>query len=145
MHGCTAYAVPTKLSSPAESHPPCCLVYPPCLPSCLFLQVFTLIAAGCVSALLFAIFTFSPGRFEANDLVALRSSTLSTTNSTLKALQANAVAQNPANTTLAAQVSTVTKSLASLGDPSKKWISNQGVINTQQATTSLANAQLQQP
>jgi hypothetical protein len=103
----------------------------------------TLIAAGCMSALLFALGTFTPGRFEANDLVNLRSATLSTTNSTLRGLDAFAAAQTPPNATLAAQVAAQNKTFYGLGNAKNKWISNDGIINSFQSATKLQAQQLQ--
>lgn len=115
-----------------------------CALSCLFrLQVCTLIAAGFVSGLLFAIFTFTPGRFETNDLVALRDASLYTTNSTLQGLDTYAAAQQPANTALSAEVAQQQSALKALGNPNKTWISNQGVIDSLLDASQLQAAQIQ--
>lgn len=107
------------------------------------LQVVTLIAAGFMSGLLFALFVYTPGRFETFDLVDIRSATLSTTNSTLEGLNVYASAQQPPNATLAAEVAAQQKDLKQLGDPSKVWISNQGIINSFQQASQLQAEQLQ--
>lgn len=104
---------------------------------CCCLQVVTLIAAGCMSALLFAMGIYTPGRIETDDLVALRAAALQTTNSTLTGLDAFAAAQAPPNTVLAAQVAAQNKTLVGLGNPSAKWISNEGVIKSLQNATKL--------
>jgi hypothetical protein len=109
----------------------------------LCLQVFTLVAAAFMSGLLFAIFTFTPGRFETNDLIDLRSAALSTTNSTLNDLNAFAAAQQPPNAALAAEVAAQQKDFKGLGDSKKLWISNQGIINSLQEASQLQAAQLQ--
>lgn len=103
----------------------------------------TLVAAGFVSGLLFAMFTFTPGRFETNDLVALRDASLYTTNSTLQGLDTYAAAQQPANTAMSAQVAQQQKALKALGNPNKTWISNQGVINSLLDASQLQAAQVQ--
>lgn len=108
-----------------------------CLCRCCCLQVGTLIAAGCMSALLFAMGVYTPGRIETDDLVALRAAALQTTNSTLLGLDAFAAAQAPPNTLLAAQVAAQNKTLYGLGNPSAKWISNEGVIKSLQNATKL--------
>jgi hypothetical protein len=101
----------------------------------------TLIAAGCMSALLFAMGVYTPGRFETNDLVALRSATLSTTNSTLRGLNTFAAAQAPPNATLVAQVAAQNKTFYGLGNT--KWISNDAIIKSFQNATKLQASVLQ--
>lgn len=115
-----------------------CCAWPTLL---LLVQVFTLIAAGCVSGILYALAIHTPGRFELNDLVAMRSATLSTTNSTLQGLDTLA-AGPPANAALGAQVAEQNKTLYGLGDPKTKWISNQGIISSFQDAVALQAAQL---
>jgi sodium-dependent phosphate transporter len=102
----------------------------------------TLIAAGCMSALLFALGVFTPSMPETNDLIALRSATLATTNSTLIGLNTFAAAQTPKDAALAAQVAAQNATLYGLGNPSTKWISNSGIINSFQNATALQAAQL---
>ena len=106
------------------------------------LQVGTLIAAGCMSALLFALGVYTPSRPEMNELVALRSAALTTTNSTLKGLGTYAAAQAPPNAALAAQVAAQNSTLVGLGDPKTKWISNAGIISSLQNATALQASQL---
>jgi hypothetical protein len=101
------------------------------------MQVGTLIAAGCMSALLFAMAVYTPGRFELNDLVDIRAVTMSTTNSTLQGLNAFAAAQTPADAALAAQVAAQNQTFVKLGNPSSKWISNSGIISSFQNATKL--------
>jgi hypothetical protein len=96
-----------------------------------------------VSALLFALGTFTPGRFETDELVALRSATLSTTNSTLRGLDAFAAAQVPPNDTLAAQVAAQNKTFYGLGNAKTHWISNDGIIKSFQSAAKLQAEQLQ--
>jgi hypothetical protein len=103
----------------------------------------TLIAAGCMSALLFAMGVYTPGRFETNDLVALRSATLATTNSTLQGLDIFAAAQTPPNATLAAQVAAQNRTFYGLGHANTKWISNTGIIESFQNATKLQASVLQ--
>ena len=103
----------------------CCVALP---------QVFTLVAAGCMSALLFALAVYTPGRIELNDLTALRSAAMQTTNSTLQSL-----AGTPS---IAAQVAAQNATFVGLGDPSKKWISNSGIVSSLQNATALQAAQL---
>jgi hypothetical protein len=103
----------------------------------------TLIAAGFVSGRLFAIFTFTPGRCETNDLVALRDASLYTTNSTLQGLNTYAAAQQPANDALSAEVAQQQKALKALGNANKSWISNQGIIDSLLDASQLQAAQLQ--
>jgi len=110
-------------------------------PMLLPLQVGTLIAAGCMSALLFALGVYTPGRTELNELTALRSAAMSTTNSTLTGLETLA-AGPPANAALAAQVAAQNTTFVALGDPKTKWISNSGIINSLQNATKLQAAQL---
>ena len=104
--------------------------------------MFTLIAAGSVSALLFALAIYTPSRPELNDLTAMRTATMQATNSTLTGLDAFAAAQQPPNADLAAQVAAQNKTFYGLGDPSKKWISNSGIIKSFQNATALQAAQL---
>lgn len=105
-------------------------------------QVFTLVAAGFCSGLLFTLGVYTPGRLEANDLVDLRSAALTTTNSTLGALGAYAAAQRPQDAQLNAQLAAEQQQFKALGSPSKSWISNQGIINSLTDVSTLANAQL---
>jgi hypothetical protein len=112
------------------------------LAACGDVQVFTLIAAGCMSALLFALGVYTPSRPELNDLVALRGAALSSTNSTLQGLDAFAAAQTPPNATLAAAVAAQNQTLYGLGDHKTKWISNSGIIKSFQNATALQAAQL---
>lgn len=107
------------------------------------LQVVTLVAAGFVSGLLFALFTFTPGRFETNDLVALRDASMYTANTTLQGLDIYGAAQQPANTALSAQVAQRQQALKALGNPNKTWVSNQGVINSLLDASQLQAAQVQ--
>jgi hypothetical protein len=95
-----------------------------------------------MSALLFTLGIYTPGRTELNDLVAIRSAAVGTTNSTLQGLDAYAAAQAPANAALSAQVAAQNQTFTSLGDPSKKWISNSGIISSFQNATALQAAQL---
>lgn len=106
-------------------------------------QVFTLVAAGFCSGLLFALAVYTPGRLETNDLVDLRTSSLKNTNSTLGALSTYAAAQNPADAQLNGQLAAEQQQFKALGNPSKSWISNQGIINSMTDVNQLANAQLQ--
>lgn len=94
-----------------------------------------------MSGILYALAIHTPGRFELNDLVAMRSATLSTTNSTLQGLNTLA-AGPPANAALGAQVADQNKTLYGLGDPKTKWISNQGIITSFQDAVALQAAQL---
>jgi hypothetical protein len=96
-----------------------------------------------MSGLLFAIFTFTPGRFETNDLIDLRAAALSTTNSTLEGLNEFAAAQQPPDAALAAEVAAQQQEFQGLGDPNKRWLSNQGIINSLQDASQLLTAQLQ--
>jgi hypothetical protein len=105
-------------------------------------QVVTLIAAGCMSALLFALGVYTPSKLELNDLVALRSVALSTTNSTLQGLNTFAAAQTPKDAALAAQVAAQNTTFVGLGNANTKWISNQGIISSFQNATALQAAQL---
>jgi hypothetical protein len=105
-------------------------------------QVFTLVAAGFCSGLLFALAVYTPGCLETNDLVDLRTASLSNTNSTLGTLGTYAAAQNPVNDQLNAQLAAEKQQFKALGDPSKSWISNQGIINSMTDVNQLANAQL---
>jgi hypothetical protein len=106
-------------------------------------QVGTLIAAGCMSALLFAMGVYTPGRYETDALVNMRGVMLDTTNSTLKGLNAFAAAQTPPNTTLEAMVSAQNKTLVGLGNPSSKWVYPEGVIKSFQNATKLQTSVLQ--
>jgi hypothetical protein len=87
-----------------------------------------------MSALLFAMAIYTPGRTELNDLVPLRTAAMQTTNTTLQSL-----AGTPS---LAAQVAAQNATFEGLGDPSKKWISNSGIIKSLQNATALQAAQL---
>jgi hypothetical protein len=106
-------------------------------------QVGTLIAAGCMSGLLFAMGVYSPGRYEADALVNMRGVMLDTTNSTLKGLNAFAAAQTPPNATLEALVAGQNKTLIGLGNPSSKWVMPEGVIKSFQNATKLQASVLQ--
>jgi hypothetical protein len=101
----------------------------------------TLVAAGVCSGLLFTLGVYTPGRLEANDLVDMRTAALTNTNSTLGTLSTYAAAQNPVNDQLNAQLAAEKQQFKALGDPSKSWISNQGIINSMTDVNQLANAQ----
>jgi hypothetical protein len=105
----------------------------------------TLVAAGVCSGLLFTLGVYTPGRLEANDLVDMRTAALKDTNSTLGTLDAYAAAQNPVNQTLGQLITAEHQQFKALGDPSKSWISNQGIINSMTDVNQLANAQLHHP
>lgn len=109
------------------------------------MQVFTLIAAGCVSALLFALAVYTPSRPELNDLVALRSAAITQTNTTLQGLETFALAQTPPNADLAVQVAAQNQTFYKLGNPSSKWIDNSGIIKSMQNASQLQAAQLVAP
>jgi hypothetical protein len=102
----------------------------------------TLVAAGVCSGLLFTLGVYTPGRLEADDLVDMRTAALQNTNSTLGTLDAYAAGQNPANAQLSTQLAAEHKQFKALGNPSKSWISNQGIINSMTDVNQLANAQL---
>lgn len=95
-----------------------------------------------MSALLFAVAINTPSKADTNDLIAIRSATLSTTNSTLVGLDAFAAAQTPPDAALAAEVAAQNKTMYGLGDPKTKWISNSGIIKSFQNATALQAAQL---
>lgn len=88
-----------------------------------------------MSALLFAMAVYTPGRTELNELVPLRTAAMQTTNSTLLGL-----AGNPS---IAAQVEAQNASFVGLGDPTKKWISTSGIVSSLQNATALQASQLQ--
>jgi hypothetical protein len=98
-------------------------------------QVFTIIAAGSVSAALFALVVYAPSKPELYDLSASRSAMLANTNATLTQLSGVAASTN--NATLAAQVAEQQQALAALGNPSKTWIPNQPIIDVFQSTQAL--------
>jgi sodium-dependent phosphate transporter len=110
--------------------------------------VFTLIAAGCMSALLFALGVNTPSQPETNELVALRQFALKMTNGTLRNLNdMNDLAMTP-NPQLTAQIEAQNASLLALGPlDGKTWISTDGIIQNFNDTLYLErnNTVLMQP
>jgi hypothetical protein len=86
---------------------------------------------------------YTPSKPDLNDLLAMRSAALSQTNSTLQGLEAFALAQTPPNAELGVQVAAQNQTFYKLGDPSKKWISNSGIIKSMQNASALQASQLQ--
>lgn len=96
--------------------------------------VFTLFAAGCVSALLFAMGVYTPSKPELYDLGASRSAMMTDTNSTLQ--QLSGVATATSNASLAAQVAAQNASFVKMAN-STRWVENSAVINTWQNASTL--------
>eukprot|EP00878_Enallax_costatus_P004065 GHUV01004290.1.p1 GENE.GHUV01004290.1~~GHUV01004290.1.p1 ORF type:complete len:604 (+),score=132.83 GHUV01004290.1:211-2022(+) len=110
--------------------------------------VITLLAAGCVSALLFALGVHTPSKPETDELVAMRQFAIKTTNSTLKNLaDMNDLAMTP-NPELTNAIAAQNASLLSLGRlDGKQWISTDGIIQNLNDTLYLErnNTVLMQP
>lgn len=104
--------------------------------------MFTLVAAGCVSALLFALAVYTPSRPELGDLVDSRTAMMATTNTTLQGLDAYAAAVVPPNAALAAEVAAQNKTFVGLGNPSTKWVSNSGIIKSMVNASALQSSTL---
>jgi hypothetical protein len=99
----------------------------------------------CPSAVALCCFlqVYTPSKVELNDLISLRSAAINQTNTTLQGLEAFALAQTPPNAELGVQVAAQNQTFYKLGDPSKKWISNSGIIKSMQNASALQAGQLQ--
>jgi hypothetical protein len=100
----------------------------------------TLAAAGCMSALLFAVGVYTPSQPQTFELISARNFALANTKATLDRLSAlNAAAAAP-NATLADQIAAVNASLLSLGKlDGKTWFDGFALQNTFQSSLDLSS------
>ncbi|KAF6251745.1 phosphate transporter family-domain-containing protein [Scenedesmus sp. NREL 46B-D3] len=100
----------------------------------------TLAAAGCVSALLFAVGTNTPSAPQTLELISARTFALANTNATLDRLSVmNAAAAAP-NASLTQQIDAVNASLLGLGQlDGKTWIDGGALQNTFQSALDLSS------
>jgi hypothetical protein len=100
----------------------------------------TLLAAGCVSALLFALGVYTPSQPQTMELISARNFAIANTNATLDRLSAlNAAAAAP-NPSLTEQINAVNSSLLGLGKlDGKTWIDGGALQTTFQSALYLNN------
>uniref|UniRef100_A0A383VLB7 Phosphate transporter n=1 Tax=Tetradesmus obliquus TaxID=3088 RepID=A0A383VLB7_TETOB len=100
----------------------------------------TLAAAGCVSALLFALGVYTPSQPQTMELISARNFAMANTNATLGRLSAlNAAAAAP-NASLTEQINAVNASLLGLGNLNgKTWIDGGALQKTFQSALDLSS------